>query len=93
MSLDFEYRNSEICDTEVIVGDDAKEVASEIAEKKQTAGKNKYQNNTQDPFIGFHKIHLYSVLDTSYQIYRKMSNVHFWTQFFSLVELYILCYT
>lgn len=31
MSLDFEYRNSEICDTEVVVGDDASEVARQIA--------------------------------------------------------------
>lgn len=31
MSLDFEYRNSEICDTEVTVGDDAKEVALSIS--------------------------------------------------------------
>ncbi len=31
MSLDFEYRNSEICDTEVMVGDDAGEVARQIA--------------------------------------------------------------
>lgn len=31
MSLEFEYRNSEICDTELTVGDDPREVALEIA--------------------------------------------------------------
>ncbi len=30
MSLDFEYRNSEVCDTEVVVGDDVDEVIEKI---------------------------------------------------------------
>lgn len=36
MSLDFEYRNAEVCDIELKVGDDAKEAAKQLAQMIET---------------------------------------------------------